>query len=98
MPDYQAPLRDIRFVMDEMLDYPAHYARLPGGEEARPDVVAAILEEDARFAREVLLPLDQSAHQDGCLLEGGEVTSPYGIQEAYARFVDGGWPSLAGSL
>ena len=37
MPDYQAPLRDIRFVMDEMLDYPAHYAGLPGGEEASPD-------------------------------------------------------------
>ena len=34
MPDYQAPLRDLRFVMDEMLDYPAHYASLPGGEEA----------------------------------------------------------------
>ncbi|NIC07884.1 acyl-CoA dehydrogenase C-terminal domain-containing protein [Billgrantia bachuensis] len=95
MPDYQAPLRDLRFVMDEMLDYPAHYARLPGGEEATPDVVTAILEEGARFAREVLLPLNQSGDQEGCLLEGGEVKAPKGFREAYQQFVEGGWPSLA---
>jgi alkylation response protein AidB-like acyl-CoA dehydrogenase len=95
MPDYQAPLRDLRFVMDEMLDYPAHYARLPGGEEASPDVVAAILEEGARFAREVLLPLNQSGDQEGCLLEGGEVKAPKGFRQAYQQYVEGGWPSLA---
>ncbi|MDN3520531.1 acyl-CoA dehydrogenase C-terminal domain-containing protein [Halomonas ramblicola] len=95
MPDYQAPLRDLRFVMDEMLDYPAHYARLPGGEDASPDVVAAILEEGARFAREVLLPLNQSGDREGCLLEGGEVKTPKGFKQAYARYVEGGWPSLA---
>ncbi|BBI75136.2 hypothetical protein HAALTHF_44410n [Vreelandella aquamarina] len=44
MPSYQAPLRDIRFVMDEMFDYPSHYAALPNGEDASPDVVSAILE------------------------------------------------------
>ncbi|MCH4563745.1 acyl-CoA dehydrogenase C-terminal domain-containing protein [Halomonas sp. EGI 63088] len=95
MPDYQAPLRDLRFVMDEMLDYPAHYARLPGGEEASPDVVAAILEEGARFAREVLLPLNQSGDREGCQLEGGEVKAPKGFREAYQQYVEGGWPSLA---
>ncbi|MGE4532691.1 acyl-CoA dehydrogenase C-terminal domain-containing protein [Halomonas sp.] len=95
MPDYQAPLRDIRFVMDELLDYPAHYARLPGGEETSPDVVAAILEEGARFAREVLLPLNQSGDEEGCLLEGGEVKAPKGFKAAYAQYVEGGWPSLA---
>ncbi|MDC8804150.1 acyl-CoA dehydrogenase C-terminal domain-containing protein [Halomonas pacifica] len=95
MPDYQAPLRDLRFVMDEMLDYPAHYARLPAGEEASPDVVAAILEEGARFAREVLLPLNQSGDQEGCRLEGGEVKAPQGFKAAYAQYVEGGWPSLA---
>ncbi|PXX97428.1 acyl-CoA dehydrogenase C-terminal domain-containing protein [Halomonas sp. LBP4] len=95
MPDYQPPLRDLRFVMDEMLDYPAHYARLPGGEEASPDVVAAILEEGARFTREVLLPLNQSGDREGCLLEGGEVKAPKGFREAYQQYVEGGWPSLA---
>ncbi|MDR9440947.1 MAG: acyl-CoA dehydrogenase C-terminal domain-containing protein [Halomonas sp.] len=95
MPAYQAPLRDLRFVMDEMLDYPSHYARLPGGEEASPDVVGAILEEGARFAREVLLPLNQSGDREGCLLEGGGVKAPKGFKEAYAQYVEGGWPSLA---
>ncbi|GHE19913.1 acyl-CoA dehydrogenase C-terminal domain-containing protein [Halomonas urumqiensis] len=95
MPDYQAPLRDLRFVMDELLDYPAHYARLPGADEATPDVVAAILEEGARFAREVLLPLNQSGDREGCLLEGGDVKAPKGFKAAYQQYVEGGWPSLA---
>ncbi len=95
MPDYQAPLRDIRFVMDEMLDYPTHYTRLPGGEDASSDVVGAILEEGARFAREVLLPLNQSGDREGCRLEGGDVKAPSGFKAAYAQFVEGGWPSLA---
>ncbi|MGO2146943.1 MAG: acyl-CoA dehydrogenase N-terminal domain-containing protein, partial [Halomonas sp.] len=66
MPSYQAPLRDMRFVMDEMLDYPTHYAALPEGDDASPDVVAAILEEGARFSRDVLLPINQSGDEEGC--------------------------------
>ncbi|WP_168013301.1 acyl-CoA dehydrogenase C-terminal domain-containing protein [Halomonas salinarum] len=95
MPDYQAPLRDLRFVMDELLDFPGHYARLPGGEDATPDVVGAILEEGARFSREVLLPINQSGDREGCLLEGGEVKAPGGFKEAYRQYVEGGWPGLA---
>ncbi|MBY6112123.1 acyl-CoA dehydrogenase C-terminal domain-containing protein [Halomonas sp. DP1Y21-3] len=95
MPDYQAPLRDMRFVMDELFDYPSHYARLPAGDDVSPDVVAAILEEGARFAREVLLPLNQSGDREGCRLEGGEVKAPSGFREAYRQYVEGGWPSLA---
>lgn len=96
MPDYQAPLRDLRFVMDEMLDYPEHYARLPGLEQASPDIVAAILEEGSRFAREVLLPLNQTGDRQGCRLEAGEVKAPDGFRDAYQRYVEGGWPGLAG--
>ncbi|SDL45127.1 Acyl-CoA dehydrogenase [Franzmannia pantelleriensis] len=95
MPDYQAPLRDLRFVMDEMFDFPGHYASLPGGDDASPDVVAAILEEGARFSREVLLPLNQSGDQEGCLLEGGDVKAPKGFKQAYQQYVEGGWPSLS---
>ncbi|KXS39585.1 MAG: acyl-CoA dehydrogenase [Halomonadaceae bacterium T82-2] len=98
MPDYQAPLRDLRFVMNEMLDYPGHYARLPNGEEATPDIVEAILEEGGRFAREVLLPLNQRGDQEGCLLEGGDVKTPQGFKEAYAQYVEGGWPGLSGPV
>jgi len=95
MPTYQAPLRDLRFVMEEMLDYPAHYARLPAGEEATLDVVNAILEEGARFAREVLLPLNQSGDTQGCSLDNGKVIAPDGFKKAYQQYVEGGWPSLA---
>ncbi|MBZ9560425.1 MULTISPECIES: acyl-CoA dehydrogenase C-terminal domain-containing protein [unclassified Modicisalibacter] len=98
MPDYQAPLRDLRFVMNEMLDYPGHYARLPNGEEATPDIVEAILEEGGRFTREVLLPLNQSGDREGCLLEGGEVKTPQGFKEAYAQYVEGGWPGLSAEV
>ena len=48
MPDYKAPLRDIRFVRDELLGYEAHYQSLPGAEDATPDMVNAILEEDRK--------------------------------------------------
>lgn len=96
MPSYQAPLRDFRFVMDEILDYPRHYAQLPQADEVTPDVVSAILEEGARFTREVLLPLNRTGDEQGCRLEGGEVLTPSGFKEAYAQYVEGGWPSLAG--
>ncbi|MCP1315326.1 MULTISPECIES: acyl-CoA dehydrogenase C-terminal domain-containing protein [unclassified Halomonas] len=96
MPRYQAPLRDLRFVMDELLDYPAHYAVLGKGEDASPDVVSAILEEGGRFAREVLLPLNQSGDEQGCRrLDNGDVKAPDGFREAYRQYVEGGWPSLA---
>ena len=46
MPEYKAPLRDIKFVTEEVFDFHGHYAKLPGAEEATPDMVAAILEEE----------------------------------------------------
>ena len=57
--------------------------------------MAAILEEGARFSRDVLLPINQSGDEEGCVLEGGEVKAPQGFKEAYQQYVEGGWPSLA---
>lgn len=95
MLTYQAPLRDLRFVMDELLDYPGHYSRLPNGDAASPDVVMAILEEGNRFAREVLLPLNQNGDREGCRFEDGEVRTPPGFRQAYAQYAEGGWPGLS---
>lgn len=95
MPDYKAPLRDIRFAMNELLDFEGHYASLPGCEDATPDLIDAILEEGGKFASEVLSPLNQIGDQQGCTLDNGRVTTAAGFKEAYQQYVEGGWPSLA---
>ncbi len=94
MPEYKAPLRDIRFAMQELLDFDGHYARLPGAEDASTDMVDAILEEAGKFASQVLSPLNQTGDQ-GCRLGEAGVETPSGFKEAYARYIEGGWPSLA---
>ncbi len=95
MPEYKAPLRDIRFVRNELLDYSGHYASLPGAEDATPDMVDAIIEEGAKFCEQVLAPLNQSGDREGCTWSEEGVTTPSGFKEAYQQFVEGGWPSLA---
>lgn len=94
MQVYQAPLRDMRFVLHELFD-----EREFGGAEAfaefTPDLVDAVLEEAARMAQEVLLPLNASGDIEGCTLENGVVRTPAGFKAAYDRFREGGWPALA---
>ena len=95
MHAYKAPLRDMRFLMNEVLDYPAHYAKLPNGGEATPEMVDAILEGAATLCEEVLAPLNASGDKEGCTLQDGVVTTPKGFKEAYAEFVAGGWQGLS---
>lgn len=95
MPQYKAPINDIRFLLDEVLDYPAHYADLPNGEDADPDTVSAILEECARFCEDELAPLYASGDAEGCRFDNGEVHTPKGYREAYAKFVEAGWHGLS---
>lgn len=97
MPEYKAPLREIKFVMDELLDMPGHYASIPAyAEVATPDMVDAIIAEGAKFCEQELSPLQRVGDTEGCTRhEDGSVTTPTGFKEAYAKFVEGGWPSLA---
>ncbi len=95
MPQYKAPLKDMRFLLNDVFDYPAHYAKLPNGGEATPDMVDAIVTECARFCEEVLSPLNQRGDEDGCKLVDGKVTTPPGFKEAYAQFAEGGWQGLS---
>ena len=97
MPEYKAPLRDIQFVMNELLDMPGHYANIPAyAEVATPDMIDAILTEGAKFCEQELAPLNRVGDTEGCTRhDDGSVTTPTGFKEAYAKYVEGGWPSLA---
>jgi alkylation response protein AidB-like acyl-CoA dehydrogenase len=93
MSTYTAPLKDMRFVLNELAGL-AQVAKLPGYEEATPDTVDAILEEAARFASEVLDPLNRSGDQEGSKWSDGAVRTPKGFQDAYRKFAEGGWNAL----
>ena len=93
MSAYAAPLKDMKFVLNELAGL-AEVARLPGYEEATPDTVDAILEEAARFASEVLDPLNRVGDQEGSRLVEGKVRTPQGFREAYRKFAEGGWNAL----
>ncbi|HIN21864.1 MAG TPA: acyl-CoA dehydrogenase [Rhodospirillales bacterium] len=90
MTEYQAPLDDMRFVLNELADLDA-VAQLPGFEEVTPDLVDAILEQAGKLGAEVLAPLNRSGDIEGCQLENGVVRTPKGFPEAYVQFIEGGW-------
>ncbi len=94
MADYKAPLRDTRFLINEVFDFPGSYAAI-GANDATPDMVAAILEEGAKFCEQVLAPLNRSGDEEGCQFDNGVVTTPKGFKEAFAQYVEGGWNGLA---
>ena len=94
MPDYKAPLRDMQFVMNEVLDFPNHYQSVPGCAEATPDMVDAIVNEGAKFCEQVLAPLNRVGDEQGCEWSAEGVKTPDGFKEAYQQYVEGGWPSM----
>ncbi|WP_306607362.1 acyl-CoA dehydrogenase C-terminal domain-containing protein [Azonexus sp.] len=93
MNDYRAPVKDMRFVMDELAGF-KELSSFPGFEEATPDLADAILDESARFAGEVLAPLNRTGDKEGCKLTASGVTTPNGWKEAYAQYRDAGWNGM----
>lgn len=94
MATYKAPLRDMRFVLNELL-HAEELSKLNGYEEATPDLIDAVLEEAAKVTENVLFPLNRSGDEEGCTFENGVVHTPKGFKEAYDAFVEGGWPGLS---
>ena len=90
MSDYAAPVRDMRFVLNHVLDL-EDLSRLPGYEHAEPDLVDQILEEAAKLANGVLGPLNWTGDQQGAQYENGVVRTPEGFADAYRQFCEGGW-------
>ncbi|WP_278350255.1 MULTISPECIES: acyl-CoA dehydrogenase C-terminal domain-containing protein [Marinobacter] len=98
MADYQAPLRDMRFVLNEVFDAPSLWASLPKiAENVDPDTADAILEEAGKITSGVLAPLNREADEQGCKWNEGEVSTPEGFKEAYQTIVEGGWNGLGGN-
>ena len=90
---YTAPLQDMGFVLNELCGL-EDVLSLPGSQDASPDLVAAVLEEAARVASEVLAPLNRQGDTQGARFDDGKVVTADGWKEAYRAFVDGGWPSI----
>ncbi|MGZ5846581.1 MAG: acyl-CoA dehydrogenase C-terminal domain-containing protein [Ramlibacter sp.] len=97
MPSYTPPLRDMQFVMHEVLKVTDEYKAMPRHADVDADTINAILEEGGKFASEVTFPLNIGGDTEGCKLDKAthEVVTPTGFKEAYAKYVEGGWPALS---
>jgi len=97
MPQYNPPLRDMQFVLHEVLNVVDELKALPQHADIDVDTFNAVLEEGGKFASEVIFPLNLSGDAEGCTLDKTthEVTPPKGFKEAYRTYVEGGWPSLS---
>jgi alkylation response protein AidB-like acyl-CoA dehydrogenase len=93
---YTPPLRDMQFVLHEMLDASATLKTLKAHAEVDVDTINAVLEEGGRFAAEVVAPLNQSGDAEGCTHDKAtySVRAPAGYKAAYQTYVEGGWPAL----
>ncbi|MBY6186514.1 acyl-CoA dehydrogenase C-terminal domain-containing protein [Marinobacter hydrocarbonoclasticus] len=94
MPAYHAPLKEMHFVLHDLLNLGNHYASL-GFNEATPELVDAVLEEAGKFTESVIAPLNRVGDEQGCRFEQGTVSTPEGFKSAYQQYIDAGWPTLA---
>jgi alkylation response protein AidB-like acyl-CoA dehydrogenase len=97
MSEYKAPLRDMRFVLNEVFEVSSLWATLPGlAEVIDEETAAAILEEAGKIAGEVIAPLNRATDEQGCTWNNGEVIAPDGFVAAYQAFAEGGWVGVGG--
>ncbi len=94
MPVYAAPVKDMKFIIRDILHL-EKYSNLPGFAEATPDIVDAVLEEGAKFVEGVIQPTNQPGDLHGCTRnDDGSVTTPPGFREAFAKYNENGWGGL----
>jgi alkylation response protein AidB-like acyl-CoA dehydrogenase len=97
MPSYNPPLRDMQFVMHELLNVVDELKMLTPHADIDVDTINAVLEEGGKFCSEVIAPINASGDAEGCQLDKvtHEVATPKGFKEAYKQYVEGGWPALS---
>ncbi|QGW75643.1 acyl-CoA dehydrogenase [Pseudomonas alkylphenolica] len=97
MADYKAPLRDMRFVLNEVFEVAKLWAQLPGLAEAVDEETAlAVLEEAGKVTGKSIAPLSRSGDEEGCHWDNGAVRTPAGFIEAYKTYAEGGWVGVGG--
>jgi alkylation response protein AidB-like acyl-CoA dehydrogenase len=99
MAHYIAPIRDMQFVMHEMLNVEATLKTLPEHAETNRELIDQVLEEGGKFCSDVLFPINRSGDEEGCHFSVGSdghgvVTTPAGFKDAWTKFVAAGWPTL----
>ncbi|WP_197472893.1 acyl-CoA dehydrogenase N-terminal domain-containing protein, partial [Oleiphilus sp. HI0123] len=98
MAEYKAPLKDIRFVMNEVFGVEQLWASLAGTKDTIDiDTADAVLEEAGKITASLIAPLSRNGDEEGCKWTDGVVTTPAGYKEAYKTFVEGGWSGLTGN-
>jgi len=96
MSDYQAPVRDMQFVLDEVFSVDKLWASLPKLAELDWDSALAILEAAGKLCAEQIAPINRSGDEEGCTFNAGSVSTPKGFPQAFASFAEGGWSGLCG--
>ncbi|CCG41463.1 acyl-CoA dehydrogenase C-terminal domain-containing protein [Magnetospirillum molischianum] len=94
MASYTAPLRDMRYVLFDLMEGDG-LASLPGFEDFTRDLIDPVLDEAAKICEQVLHPINRSGDEEGCAFENGVVRTPKGFREAYTLFREGGWTSIS---
>jgi len=95
MAQYLPPIRDMQFVLHELLEVESRLAELPAHAETGRELIDQVIEEGGKFCSEVLFPLNRTGDEEGCTYEGdGVVRTPEGFKDAWAKFREGGWPTL----
>ena len=97
MPQYHAPLRDMQFVLHEVLKVQDEFQHMPRFAEVDADTVNAVLEQGAKFCEQVIFPLNKPGDEQGCQHDKNTqaVTTPEGFKQAYQQYIEGGWAALA---
>jgi alkylation response protein AidB-like acyl-CoA dehydrogenase len=98
MQTYKAPVRDMQFVLQEVLNVSDTFAEMPGFEEVNDELIDTILEEAGKLFEEVVFPTNVVGHEQGCRLEDGQVVAPDGFKEAYQAICEAGWLSLSSDV
>ena len=98
MADYKAPLRDMRFVLNEVFEVSTLWAQLPAlAETVDAETVDAILEEASKVCSKTIAPLSRNGDEEGCHWNDTVVTTPAGFPEAYRTYAEGGWVGVGGN-